>query len=524
MPPDPTVPMIEMAADTTPGDYGFRIALPDEHATERLAADIAAILQPGDTISLSGDLGAGKTTFARNLIRRIADDQRLEVPSPTFTLIQTYDLPRATIAHIDLYRVGDQAELDELGLDDLPPGTVSLIEWPDRAWRRLPAERFDIAFALAPAHGAAAREVRIAGYSGFGPRVRRIELMRGFLERCRLAGASRDHMQGDASTRAYERLRHGGYSYIFMNSPRRPDGPPVRDGKPYSAIAHLAEDVTPFVAMSHALRMRGFSAPAVIAADRAAGLLIIEDLGTQGVVTGSPAAPIAERYGLAADVLAALHAEQLPQRVPVEPGIDYDIPAYDLDALMIEVELLLDWYLPMRGAPLSVTRRRDYLSMWRDVLTPVTQEAATWVLRDYHSPNLLWLPEREGLARVGLLDFQDTVMGSPAYDVASLLQDARVDVPASMETSLLARYTTARAAQQPDFDAAAFAQNYAVLSAQRASKILGIFARLDRRDGKPQYLRHIPRVWTYLQRSLDHPTLTPLKIWYAANVPPPDSA
>ena len=142
------------------------------------------------------------------------------------------------------------------------------------------------------------------------------------------------------------------------------------------------------------------------------------------------------------------------------------------------------------------------------------------MLRDFHSPNLLWLPEREGTARVGLLDFQDAVMGPAAYDVASLLQDARVDVPEMMEIGLLSRYTRARRSADAAFDAPAFARAYATLAAQRASKILGIFARLERRDRKPQYLRHLPRVWAYLQRSLAHPALAPLAAWYRANVPP----
>jgi aminoglycoside/choline kinase family phosphotransferase len=304
-----------------------------------------------------------------------------------------------------------------------------------------------------------------------------------------------------------------------MNSPKRADGPPVRDGKPYSQIAHLAEDVTPFIAMAGALRARGLSAPAIFAADRAAGLLVLEDLGNELVVGGEPPAPIEARYAVATDVLAALHRERLPETLPVEPGVDYALPRYDMEALLIEVELLTDWYLPKLEARLSDAKRDLYMALWRDALLPVVEAPATWVLRDFHSPNLLWLPEREGIARIGLLDFQDAVLGSAGYDLASLLQDARVDVPEMMEIALLSRYTRARLAAQPDFDAPGFARAYATLAAQRASKILGIFARLDRRDGKPQYLRHLPRVWGYLQRSLAHPALAPLAAWYRANVP-----
>ncbi len=145
------------------------------------------------------------------------------------------------------------------------------------------------------------------------------------------------------------------------------------------------------------------------------------------------------------------------------------------------------------------------------------------MLRDYHSPNLLWLPQREDVARIGLLDFQDALLGPAAYDVASLLQDARVDVPESLEVTLLSRYVRARL-EDKRFDPAAFTRLYATLAAQRATKILGIFARLDRRDGKPQYLRHMPRLLTYLWRSLAHPALAPLKAWYAANLPPRDAS
>jgi N-acetylmuramate 1-kinase len=163
------------------------------------------------------------------------------------------------------------------------------------------------------------------------------------------------------------------------------------------------------------------------------------------------------------------------------------------------------------------------VSLWRAALTRATSGPVHWVLRDFHSPNLLWLGERAGVAQVGLLDFQDAVIGPPAYDVASLLQDARVDVPETMEFALLGRYAQARQVDDPQFNLANFVALYALMAAQRATKILGIFARLDRRDGKPQYLCHMPRVWRYLRRSLAQPTLAPLKAWYDAHVPAPES-
>ncbi len=504
---------------TTFGAYVFTVALADEEATRRLMVDIAATLAPGDMVTLSGDLGAGKTTFARALIRHLASDQAIEVPSPTFTLMQAYELPRFNLVHADLYRLAGPGELAELGFEDIATNAVTLVEWPDRAAGLLPPDRLDVALTLSPQHGPTFRNACVTGYGEFAPRAERIATIRAFLSRSGFGAAERQYMQGDASTRAYERLTLQGASYILMNSPRRPDGPPVRDGKPYSAIAHLADNVTPFVAMAQALRAQGLSAPAIFAADRAAGLLAIEDLGREPVTAGDPPAPVEARYAAATDLLATLHRAPLPDVLTVEPGVDYALLPFDLDAFLIEVELLVDWYLPRLAVKLAPAKRDAYVELWRAALAPALAAPATWVLRDYHSPNLIWLPEREGIARVGLLDFQDAVMGPAAYDVASLLQDARVDVPETMEIALLSRYTRARRKAEPGFDAPAFAQLYATMAAQRASKILGIFARLERRDGKPQYLRHMPRVWAYLQRSLTHPALAPLATWYRVNVP-----
>jgi aminoglycoside/choline kinase family phosphotransferase len=142
-------------------------------------------------------------------------------------------------------------------------------------------------------------------------------------------------------------------------------------------------------------------------------------------------------------------------------------------------------------------------------------------MRDFHSPNLIWLDQRQDIAKVGIIDFQDAVLGPAAYDLVSLLQDARIDVPEQLELALLPRYIKARRASDDTFDPAGFAELYAIMSAQRNTRLLGTFARLNRRDGKPQYLPHQPRIWTYLNRSLAHPVLARARAWYAANVPPP---
>ena len=359
----------------------------------------------------------------------------------------------------------------------------------------------------------------MTGYGGFAARLLRAK---GAAEILRASGwqdAQRTFMLGDASTRAYERLtKPNGDKAILMISPPRPDGPPVRFGKPYSAIARLAENIRPFVAIDRALRAQGLSAPEIYAADLDSGFAVLEDLGAEGVVDES--GPIRERYAEALGVLAHLHDRSLPDTVPLTENTTYRIPPYDLDALLIEVELLVEWYAPhIGGATLSSGQRATFTNLWRQIVIEVASAQPTWTLRDYHSPNLIWLPARQGVARVGIIDFQDCVMGHPAYDVASLLQDARVTVPDEMELRLLGHYAQVRRAASTDFDMAGFARAYAILGAQRATKILGIFARLDKRDGKPQYLAHLPRVTRYLRKNLAHPALAPMREWHLANLP-----
>jgi tRNA threonylcarbamoyl adenosine modification protein YjeE len=503
----------------------FEVALADEGDTARLMADLALLLAPGDTVTLSGDLGAGKTFAARALIRYLAGDDALEVPSPTFTLVQAYDLPSFPLLHGDLYRITDATELDEIGLSPWPDDTVTLIEWPERAAAMLPADRIDIALRPATAAGDDARLAIVTGFGTAAAQATRLVALRRFLDHAGLGRAQRTRMAGDASTRAYARLAHGGQSLVLMNSPRRADGAAVHVGKSYSAAVHLAEDVAPFVAIANGLRARGFSAPEIFHADLDHGFLVIEDLGHDPVVAGTPPVPIAERYQAATDWLAALHGLRLPDTLPLPlPAMSHSIPAFDVDAMLVEVGLMLDWYLSDRDVTVGPRTRSDFFDLWRELLIAriSAPTSPTWVLRDYHSPNLIWCGAREGLARVGVIDFQDTVLGPPAYDLVSLLQDARVDVAEEMEIANLVRYTRARLTADPGFDAVAFAESYAILSAQRNTRLLGTFARLNRRDGKPHYLRHQPRIWTYLQRSLAHPALHEVRDWYAARVPAPD--
>ncbi|MBB6465983.1 hypothetical protein HNQ96_001841 [Aminobacter lissarensis] len=486
--------------------------LPDEAATTQLGEDLAMAVLPGDVFLLDGDLGAGKSTLARGLIRTLAGDPAHEVPSPTFTLVQSYDTPVA-VHHFDLYRLSSSDELEELGFDEAVSSGVALVEWPERAAEAMPDTSLRIAFQ----HEGDGRRVTITGDGPAFGRIARSLAMRDFLTASGWGEAHRARFIGDASARAYETVTLEGHApLVLMNSPRMVLGPPVCDGKPYAEIAHTAQTVAAFAAIDKALASGGVTVPGIVAQDLDQGFLLLEHLG-EGAFLDPDGKPVAARYAAAAELLAMIHGKHWNNRLEVAPGVVHQVPPFDRDALMIEVDLLLAWYVPaVTGAPASDALRDGYHAAWNAAFDRLADKQYGLVLRDYHSPNIIWRSDRLGHDRLGIVDFQDALIGPVAYDVASLAMDARVTVSPDIERSTVDAYVAARHAAG-GFDEAAFREAYAIMAAQRNSKILGIFVRLDRRDGKPQYLRHLPRIRDYLHRSLSHPALAELRDFYRDN-------
>jgi tRNA threonylcarbamoyl adenosine modification protein YjeE len=484
-------------------------------ALEAFAAELSLFARPGMVLLLKGDLGTGKSTFARAFIRALADGAEFDVPSPTFTLVQTYDETRVPVAHADLYRIGSVRELDELGFGELAITHVLAVEWPEMILDDAYSDRLLVELSGSGSH----RDAVVTASGAWEQALARNTAINGFLSTTRWARAERRFLEGDASFRRYESLRLGPEVAILMDMPARPDGPPVKYGKPYSAIAHLAEDIRAVIAINSVLCERGYSAPRSEAHDLAQGFAVMEDLG-RNVYGGMMRAGVnmAEPMSAAVAVLADMAGRDWPHEVPLD-GQTYRVPSYDVEAQLIEVDLLPSWFWPhLNGNDIPNGARAEFEALWMELL-PLTQRGhRVWALRDYHSPNLLWLPEREGRARVGLIDTQDALMGHPAYDLASMLQDARVDIDFGFADDLYEHYCALRK-DDPKFSRADVDVAFAILGAQRATKILGIFARLSKRDGKHGYLRHIPRVSRYLERNLAHPQLSRLKRWFDTHLP-----
>jgi len=486
------------------------IFLADEDATIRLGEDLALAVRPGDCLALHGDLGAGKSTLARALVRSVADDADLDVPSPTFTLVQTYAL-RYVLTHFDLYRIADPQELIELGLDEALAEGAVLMEWPERAGDTLPSDAIHIRIQ----EEAAGRRIGIDGPSEPLERIARSLRIRDFLDSAGLGTARRRFLMGDASARIYETIRTTeGPTRLVMNAPRREIGPIVRDGKRYAQIAHTAEDIAPFIALDHFLHERAFRVPAIIAHDLEDGLALIEHLGEARIIDDH-GDPIAARWETAIDCLVALHRQNIPHDIAIPGGGVHTISPFDADAMMVEVELFLNWYLPfVRGSAASPDERAAFNAAWTGLIDALAPVEKGLVLRDYHSPNILWQSDETGIRKIGLIDFQDAMIGPLAYDVASLVHDARVTIEPDLADRLVRRYESARAELDEGFDRHAFRDGLAIMQAQRATKILGIFVRLRDRDGKPGYMRHLPRMETYLGRALQHKVLEPLRECY----------
>ncbi|KXF79219.1 tRNA threonylcarbamoyladenosine biosynthesis protein TsaE [Paramesorhizobium deserti] len=491
----------------------FKISLANEDEAIRFGEDLALALARGDLVTFSGDLGAGKSTLARAIIRTLANNPALDVPSPTFTLVQSYPDLRLPVAHADLYRLSSGEELDELGLDEALEEGVVLVEWPENAEGYLPAP----AFAVTLLHEREGRKLVIEAEGEQQRRLARSLAIRRFLDLSGRGETERRYLLGDASPRGYETVTGPDGVELLMNAPPMPYDPPVKNGRPYRQIAHLAENVHAFVGMDRLLKARGFHAPEILAEDLENGLLLLEHMGTDGVLDGQGGS-IPERYEVCARLLAHIHTTDWPRETPVAGGIVHTIPEFDRDAMMIEAELLSAWYVPwMRGQALCERSKTAFEAAWDAVFAYLRDAEKSLVLRDFHSPNILWRGWAQGNDRIGIIDFQDAMIGPAAYDLASLAQDARVTIPPEMEARLFQAYCDERRRIGGAFDAENFRAAYAIMSAQRNSKILGIFIRLNERDGKPYYLRHLPRIRAYLLRSLAHPVLHPVRIWYEEN-------
>ena len=516
--------------------WSFCFAALDEAASVALAADLAREIRAGDCLALDGSVGMGKSTFARALLRARADDPLLEVPSPTFTLVQSYEIESKEpdsedleISHFDLYRIGDFEELYEIGLEESWQQGVALIEWPDRAEGLLPEETLWLQFEQA-AEGEC-RKLTLTGTGMWGERLQHLCLKRNLLIVSGWGGGVIAPIKGDLSPRNYARISLsepasiGGFDdpdkdagaeehAILMDMPARAPGPLLADGRAYDLVAHRVTALAPMVSISQGLAGLGLRVPDIYGVDLPNGLMLWEDFG--GVTLAESAdAPVAERYIATARQLALLHCQPCPEQFDGAGGTHL-LSIYDREAFLIELDVFLDHYWPhVKGTTCPADERARFTALWSPLLDRLEQAECVLVLRDVQDPNCFWLEDAPDGRSVGFIDFQDCLIGPVAYDLAALATDARVTICDTLEDDILSAYFATRKMSGESRDD--FAVLYCLCVAQRTMKNLGAFARAANQWNRPSYLAHIPRSLGYLDKALAHPLLSDLKDWYGGH-------
>ena len=491
-----------------------KLALPDISAVRRFAGWIAPRLNKGDWLLLSGDLGAGKTELARCIIRQIFG-VHTDVPSPTFTLIQHYESPEIKLLHTDLYRLESSEEIAELGLLD-ETDSIVLVEWPEKLGVYMPEKAVtihleDVGFIRqCTLHVAPDNADFFHGLDDF---INREKVLTDFLEKNGYGQAVRTTLAGDASSRRYERLEMDNKRFILMDWPALPN-----ENDDYKAKVFLSKSVTDFRDICAYLIRCGLSAPEIYAQDDAQGLLVLEDFGqhnfTETIDAKDPHLPILYHESIMA--LAALYHHADTEN-PQTNARQFSTPVrYDKAIILTEIQKFIDWYMPSLEKTLPDSALVAWEEIWGALVTKLEamKVHVVMMLRDVHSPNLHWLDNRQSIRRVGFIDIQDGIAGHPAYDVVSLLQDARRDLPKDFEGRFKALYVTETGLDAGDFDTA-----YNIFGVQRNLRILGIFVWLSKVQGKSSYLQHIPRVNGYIKAGLAHAALADLRGWFETYVP-----
>lgn len=484
-----------------------KISVVSEEELKRLAKTLAGYCSGAECICLHGELGAGKTTFASFFINALSLGT-VEVTSPTFTLVQEYEATlfngqALPLYHLDLYRMENESELIELGLEEMLARGITLIEWPSIATTYLPPDHLTMTITMGKTDNARMITLECDAASAWkelpllaqGGNVERTQHKQEFLNKHGWGNAEIFPVTGDASFRSYARLKRGKETAILMDAP--PDKEPLES----------------FIGVRELFERKSFAVPAIIGADKENGFLLLSDFGDDSFtrLLKENRASEWDLYRPAIEVLVAINRETQWEG-------DYKLPPYDWPVIKREASLLGEWLLPFfMPKERAAKENQEFLERLKRVHDSLNLEPLVPVHRDFHADNLFWLAEAATpVTQVGLLDFQDALLGRPAYDLVSLLEDARRDVSAEVVAKSLEMFE-----QRLSIPKEKLAAEYAFFGTQRNAKILGIFARLWLRDGKPRYLDYIPRVWDHFAGDLKHPLLKPLQEW-AENVFTPE--
>lgn len=470
---------------------------------EDLARVISKILVKGDIVALIGEIGSGKTTFSKRLINELTSIHINEINSPTFNLYTIYDKNGVQVNHYDFYRVENSEDLLEIDLIESYKSGITIIEWADKYINALKNDYIEVHLKEKKNH----REYQVIGRGSFRQRIKNANSLEYFLDQTNLKINRQEDIKGDASKRKYHRLYTENSTLILMDSSQE---------KKIASPTKLSTSINDYIHICKYLEKINIRVPKLFYTDTENEYLIEEDFGDLQYSQVVSAGNFKELYQPAISTLLHITRINHPHDLEVD-GMKYKIPEYDNMTYLNEIEIFIKFYWPYKkGHICSPSTQNEFMDIFNELLGKLSSDKSL-VLRDFHSPNLMFLNTEKNHRKCGVIDFQDALIGHPIYDLVSLSQDARVTITEEQENFLLEQYKVEFDYNNYNFDKSTIMDQYCILGAQRSLKILGIFARLSIIDNRNDYIGHMPRIINYIRKNMKNSNLSNLSNWLKLN-------
>lgn len=470
---------------------------------QQFVKELSVMLKPGDVIALNGQIGSGKTTFAKLLINSLTETPLDEISSPTFNLYQTYESGALEIAHYDFYRIESEIELSEIDLSDSFENKICIIEWADKYSKILPEDRIEILIECQDVD----RIYKVKPLGKCREILDNLNKIKNFLNDLDINFTRLEKLPGDASKRKYFRVTGLKDNMILMDATQENDT---------RSKTGLSQGIDDFIIIGEYLDSINVRVPKLIARNKTDALLLEEDLGERCYLTAVNRESYKKLYKPAIETLIHISNIKHPKNISINANAHY-MRDFDLDIYLNEAEIFIDYYWPfVNGKICSEDQKQEFIHIMKKAYSDLTNDK-TLMLRDFHSPNLLFLENEKGYKKCAIIDFQDALLGHPLYDLVSLTNDARLTINEDHEKYLIELYKADFRFNDYQFDKLSFMEQYHILGVQRSIKILGIFARLAILENNHTYLSHMPRIINYIKRIMYSSNLKELTNWLNMN-------
>ena len=470
---------------------------------EKLSKELAPLLNEGGVVTLNGQIGAGKTTLAKLIIQQLTQTPLEDIVSPTFNLYHTYNKDNLEIAHYDFYRIESEMELHEIDLNESFTDKICIIEWADKFRDFLPKDRIEIFIKCTKNE----RVYRINPLGKFREVVSNRAKIENFLGGLDINFTELQRLPGDASKRNYYRVMSSDNTMIVMDATQKSD---------IKNKTGLTNGIDDFIKIQEYLNSIDVRVPKLIARNKIDNIILEEDLGEYSYTDMLTKENYQKLYNPAIKTLIHISNINHPKNISTKSNPHY-LKEFDLNIYLNEAEIFIDYYWPfIHGKQCNADKKQEFTHIMEEVYSNLTNDK-TLMLRDFHSPNLLFLENENGFRKCAVIDFQDALFGHPLYDLVSLTNDARITIDEYQEKYLIGLYKKDFPFNNFQFDSLSFMQQYHILGVQRSIKILGIFARLAILEANQNYLVHMPRIICYIKRIMQSGSIQALACWLNQN-------